>query len=475
LESEWVVRLNYEDYSDDLEFANATSEKLGWGKVIVISGHPYTPATVNLEALRRRFNFSGAQPVVCLGQYPQRPAWALFLFFIFFEDAEKRSQGSSDIWTRMDLEKFCQETRNNSVVQCILDMPTLDGEKPKFIKFLDDGHTAYNRVHNTFPARKHMQLDTNKSASWTLLHQGLYFTYAHHDADGYMTWTQVLSGYKFWTIIIPDNLEKYQSRRDLHTAVSNLFRGFSASQDFLRTQCKRVVIYAQPGDIIIMPPGTFHEVYTPIPSVTIGGHMYSYSTLHLTELCRSMQKASQGQFTNQDHESASITLSLMMVALLLIPEQGKFSLVSIIFNFDKRLAELRRKPLTAISKMVLSPAGYTFQQLDFGCIFADYDTLKAHVDQLRLTPKGKKKKGPIQMSADIEEARKMARIFLPHLDSQRDFAFQGQSFCDPLEIFNWSSMILKGIRRLVRTQDLIRQKSNQGSQMNVMKQRRTVI
>jgi hypothetical protein len=222
----------------------------------------------------------------------------------------------------MDLENFCRGTRDNSIVQCVLDMPSLDGEKPPFIKFLDDGHTAYNRVHNSFPARKHIQLDTNKSASWTLLHQGLFFTYAHHDADGYMTWTQILSGYKFWTIILPNNLETYQSRKDLNAAASNLFGGFLANQDYLRTQCKRVVIYAQPGDIIIMPPGTFHEVYTPVPTVTVGGHMYSYNTLHLTELCRSMQKASKGQFTNQDHDSASITLSLMMVALLLIPEQG---------------------------------------------------------------------------------------------------------------------------------------------------------
>ena len=225
----------------------------------------------------------------------------------------------------MDVEQFCHETRDNSVVRCVLDMPTLDGERPSFIKFLDDGHTAYNRVHNTFRCRQHIQLDTLKSASWTLLHQGLFLTYPHHDADGYSTWSQILSGYKFWVVVRPHSLETDRSHADMKTSLGKSFGSFRDNQEHLFKKCDRILIYGGPGDIIIMPPNTLHEVYTPIPSVTLGGHFYSYSTLHLTELCRSIQKKSEGHFTNQDHSSAPITIALMMVALSLIPEQREWS------------------------------------------------------------------------------------------------------------------------------------------------------
>lgn len=230
----------------------------------------------------------------------------------------------NDLHVKMTLGEFCEGSRDNTKIQCILDMPTLDGERPKFIKFLDDGHTSYNRIHNLHPNRKHMELDLHKSASWTLLHHGLFFTYAHHDADGFMTWTQVLSGYKFWTILHPNSNAQDKSRDDLQKSAEQFMGKFSAKNGFYGSGCGRTIIYAGPGDIIVMPPGTFHEVYTPVPSVTIGGHLYSYNTMHLTELCRSLQKDSQGRFTNQDHSSATVTTSLMLAALPLIPEQSTF-------------------------------------------------------------------------------------------------------------------------------------------------------
>ena len=247
----------------------------------------------------------------------------LSIFYLFSPDAAKRARGTP-LHIRMSLEEFCQGARENTRIQCVLDMPTLDGERPMFIKFLDDGHTAYNRVHNRFTDRKHMQTDTQKSASWTLLHHGQFFTYAHHDADGFMTWVQPLSGYKFWTLLVPNGYATDHTREDVNTSASQFFhKNFSAKTGNYGSNFERIIIYAGPGDIVIMPPGMFHEVYTPVPSVAIGGHMYSYNAMHLTELCRSIQKESDGQFTNQDHSSASITMALMLAALPLIPEQRR--------------------------------------------------------------------------------------------------------------------------------------------------------
>jgi len=225
----------------------------------------------------------------------------------------------------MQLEQFCQGAKDNLRVQCLLDMPSIDGERPKFIKFLDNGHTAYFRLHNYYPSRKNIEIDVQRSASWVLIHQGLYHTFAHQDADGYSTWTQILSGYKFWTIIRPRDKDAIQNRTAHYRSASRfLDQEFNKEFGYYGEEFERTVIYGKPGDIIIMPPATFHEVYTPVPSVTLGGHFYTYNALHLTEMGRACDMHTSGRFTNQSHFSSSLTIALMMAALPLNKHLRKF-------------------------------------------------------------------------------------------------------------------------------------------------------
>ena len=62
----------------------------------------------------------------------------------------------------------------------------------------------------------------------------------------------------------------------------------------------------------IQGPGQFHEVYTPVPSITSGGHFYSYDTMHLTGATCDFDKATGGDFTNHFHESPLLTMSMMI-------------------------------------------------------------------------------------------------------------------------------------------------------------------
>lgn len=59
-------------------------------------------------------------------------------------------------------------------------------------------------------------IDFIKTRSWILLHQPLYHTYGHHDASGLATWTQVLSGHKFWVAIQTYGYETCQTRKQVY-------------------------------------------------------------------------------------------------------------------------------------------------------------------------------------------------------------------------------------------------------------------
>jgi hypothetical protein len=302
LESRSVEHLKYETFQHDINAAAAINDALKIGRTVVMKGYPFLPASVDVSSLFRRFNFQALDPVVV-------------------SDAAFRLENPTHPHLFMTLANFCAGIHDNTRVQCILDAPTLDGERLPLIKFLDDGHTSYIRKHNRYSKRQNLHLDVQKSASWVLIHQGLYHTYAHHDANGYLTWTQVLSGFKIWVIIRPENHDTDQTRKDLVNTADKLMIAEPNEKGFYRTKVERTVIFAGPGDLIIMPPGTFHEVYTPVPSVTLGGHMYSYNTLHLTELALSLDKATKEKFTNQSHPSTIATIQSMMAVLPTIKDR----------------------------------------------------------------------------------------------------------------------------------------------------------
>jgi hypothetical protein len=64
----------------------------------------------------------------------------------------------------------------------------------------------------------------------------------------------------------------------------------------------------------IMPPGTWHAVYTATPSFTDGGHFFTYNTLHLTEFSRAFDHLHSEYSTNANHQVDRI-LSRLTLAL----------------------------------------------------------------------------------------------------------------------------------------------------------------
>ena len=53
----------------------------------------------------------------------------------------------------------------------------------------------------------------------------------------------------------------------------------------------------------------------PIPSVTRGGHMYTYESMHLTKFSRAFDACMSDSLSNQTHPCALLTIALMLAAL----------------------------------------------------------------------------------------------------------------------------------------------------------------
>ena len=65
----------------------------------------------------------------------------------------------------------------------------------------------------------------------------------------------------------------------------------------------------------------FHMVYTPIPSLTLGGHFFLWDALHETLVSRALDHLDGMLFTNQDHEHTDETLWRMATMLPRIPQE----------------------------------------------------------------------------------------------------------------------------------------------------------
>lgn len=73
----------------------------------------------------------------------------------------------------------------------------------------------------------------------------------------------------------------------------------------------------------IMPPGTWHEVYTPCHAHASGGHFISYDTMHLMEISRHFDHNNGLAATNSSHASVHTTLCYMMVGMIRMDDRGE--------------------------------------------------------------------------------------------------------------------------------------------------------
>lgn len=75
-----------------------------------------------------------------------------------------------------------------------------------------------------------------------------------------------------------------------------------------------------------MPPGTWHLVYTPVRTLAVGGHFFTFETMHLTEMSQKFDKKYGLHVTNTTHVSAYDTLNHMLLYTLRDDKRGQYIL-----------------------------------------------------------------------------------------------------------------------------------------------------
>jgi hypothetical protein len=185
--------------------------------------------------------------------------------------------------------------------------------------------TKYNSVL-TRPAKEQsllgpqtVRMDSMTMLRWCLMAHGTFVTYPHKDANGLCTWIYAHVGVKIWAILEPvytfPSHDSRESQFELHgrmmhapivweyEEVSKMYTAFLEPGDMMFVlKCLAVYCVIFIHVFSIMPPGTWHCVYTATPTFTDGGHFYLYDALHLTEFSRAFDKLFACSSTNSNHQ-----------------------------------------------------------------------------------------------------------------------------------------------------------------------------
>ncbi len=196
----------------------------------------------------------------------------------------------------------------------------------RLYRHFDDGTNAWESLKEIYNPQS-IPLDVSHARSWGLLHYGGSYTYPHHDASGLGTIVVARSGLKIWSVMRPVGYEIMKTRREINNAIGTLLDEKEEEKDRESSRWVEYAIYAKAGDIMyvpslyatashliqlrIQPPGQWHQVYTPIRSVTTGGHFISYDTLHFMEQSMRIDKRLNNVLTNNGHD---VYTTLVMLA-----------------------------------------------------------------------------------------------------------------------------------------------------------------
>ncbi|KAG2045851.1 hypothetical protein BDR06DRAFT_1015241 [Suillus hirtellus] len=292
---------------------NTIADSLSLNKCVAISGVPYKyPGKMITE------NYLDIE----FGISPLRP--------VCIHDAHKRCDDHVNPTIDGNIHSFMKSIFDQTKIQCILDIPLAHISMPDTLTNLDHGLVhGWNQTTHCVPIRSYVHSDNFTTKGWGLLHHAGFLTYPHHDAEGTLTWVRMEAGIKFWVIF---TLRGGENNRIGLQDLSVRLADYAKHKSWIHKHCDGEVLTLLPGDMLILPPGVVHGVYTPVPSFAMGGHFYHYSCMHLTELSRYIDAEVGGSATNQAMDHALETLRRMVIMLpylsprIVLPRRSLLSL-----------------------------------------------------------------------------------------------------------------------------------------------------
>lgn len=242
--------------------------------------------------------------------------------------AEETIGSFPNIAQRSTLGEFVAKADDPDTCGNLLDLPIFSpGEVPWFISAISDDRFSWSMTKdrgysavNNHTGPQDMTHDVWRMLNWILLTMGGFVTYPHHDAEGLATYVGVRDGAKIWTIYAPQ--EDNMTREEWLTYQTRMMS--SGDRDFAYLDhAEGYNILLTADQYLIMPPGTWHAVYTPVKTVAVGGHFLTMDMLAQTELARTFDLEHGSVSTNTSHDGIERTLCRMALSLC---ERGPINL-----------------------------------------------------------------------------------------------------------------------------------------------------
>ncbi|KAF8549165.1 hypothetical protein OG21DRAFT_1500591 [Imleria badia] len=295
------------------DLVNAARDGLSRNKAVVVRGF------LDVDG----FEFTMAGLVEEFNTLPNRP--------MEVHDMGKRVHDFSDPFVHTTVSRFVRDIENPGVVRVALNFPLPQLAIPPPFEKLDDGLClGWAQTQGLVPVDNQLLPgDIWTVGSWAIAHHAGIVTYPHHDAEGAGTYAIPLSGIKNWVLFAIK--DQQITRQRLPRFLANLSHPDSRLDEFL-AQVDAETIHLYPGDLIIMPPGQMHSVYTPVASLCRGGNFFNLDTMHLMELSRFVDTTKAKYVTNQAHMGTLETLCRIVLTLPFLSRARKLykrSLISL--------------------------------------------------------------------------------------------------------------------------------------------------
>ncbi|KAI9767676.1 MAG: hypothetical protein M1840_005547 [Geoglossum simile] len=187
--------------------------------------------------------------------------------------SRKRNQSSGVMWPTDKVISRFEGRSGQSNDQPPINVIDLARTKPNVVPncFCSGNMRFLSRItHHGGRQLENLGSLSTKAEKWCLLAQACSGTMTRQDHCGLWTWVRVEQGKNLWFIC---NL-------------SNGDREVFAEKGAAFVGGRWFYLWLEPGDILIMPPGTIHAVYTPVDTLCTGGN--AWSQRHMGDSMRSI-------------------------------------------------------------------------------------------------------------------------------------------------------------------------------------------
>ncbi|KAH9939652.1 uncharacterized protein BXZ73DRAFT_99266 [Epithele typhae] len=234
------------------------------------------------------------------------------------------------VFTTGTADQYLATANDPNKCALLLERPMVqDGVTPWFIRRVSDDLRAWHVTNNIghryvqslqpgvmrpqsdYQGPERIPADCVHASTWGAMSNAGYLIHPRHQSSGMVSWVTVASGVQFWTIFRPRWDDPDRTKAALRVIANATPRD---NPEDLEHMFDIGTVMLTPGSVLILPPGAYHMVYTPVKSVTLGGNFLTIDSLHHTLMARQIEQYASFNTTNPYSAGVRRMLSRLAIA-----------------------------------------------------------------------------------------------------------------------------------------------------------------